>query len=106
MISGTKIDIVTGMPVGYTDSEAASRHADRREEEHLKVKAEFCGVMKRIEGEKVLALIEHYLALRIDDLIKADAQAQAYITLLTDFGVRDSQARKAAARLTALRTSR
>ncbi|OPY17015.1 MAG: hypothetical protein A4E74_01548 [Syntrophus sp. PtaB.Bin075] len=105
MNSGPATDIITGMPV---EKVAAEREAEARarEELTLKQKAEFLGFARRLDGKKLIDLIQHYLFRRIDELVKNDPQAQAYITLLTDIGVKENQAEKAAARLTAMKTGR
>jgi predicted Zn-dependent protease len=102
MQQGPKTDIITGLPLEtiLTDRET---EALAREEASLKSKAEFFGLSESIDGKKLIALIQQNLERRIDYLVDNDPQAKAYMNLLTEIGVKENQAQKAAEKLVNMR---
>ena len=98
MQSGPSTDILTNQPLEKTTSDrAAQKQAE--EERLLKAKAAFIGISTSEAAQIVIAMIQTSLNQRIDALLRADAESQAYMKLLTDMAVRENQAEKAAARI-------
>ena len=100
MKSGADIDIVTGKPIEQVTS---TRESERlaRDEEILKAKAEFMGMTTSPDGKKLIALVQSRLHTRIEALVISDPEAHCLINLLTDLGIKENEAKKAAERLTA-----
>lgn len=93
--SGVKTDILTGRPVEdeirkkESQDEAAAR-------QRLKDEAAWQGVGESDAGRQLLALIKGKLDKRVEELVKADPEATAYVKILKEMGLKEATARAAA----------
>jgi hypothetical protein len=94
-VYGTDVDILTGKPLGMIQEEN-SRKEKEQEENILKNKMEYLDLSASPDGQKLIGIVEGHLAKRIDFLVANDPQAQAYLAILNDLGVKEFQANQAA----------
>lgn len=97
---GADIDIITGMPLGMKEEQDKAK-ASLEEEARLRARLQYLDLTKSLDGQTFVALVEKYLEERISQLVAADAQAQAYVKILTDLGQKELSAQKALKALTA-----
>jgi hypothetical protein len=96
--SGVKIDPITGRPEEQVKAERAL-DAEKSQEALLQEQANWFQVSKTEAGAKVVGLIQQKLATRIDTLVAADPEAQAFVKILQEMGVKEGIARAAAQQL-------
>jgi hypothetical protein len=102
MKQGVDIDIVSGKPREVVKG-ANAAEKQTRDENILKNQAEFLGLSGSPDGQKLIALIQDQLNRRIDELVVADPKAQAFVQILSDMGIKEGLAKKAAAKLVAMK---
>ena len=94
-MQGAEVDIVTGRPLIETQEKNAAR-LDAQEEERLVRQARYAEILTGPSGEKILGIVRGFLEQRIDELVRADPEAKAYMTILSDLGTREAVGRLAA----------
>ena len=92
---GAEVDIQTGRPLIQTQEAAAARLA-AQEEERLVRQARYAEILTGPHGEKILGIVRGFLEKRIDELVRTDPEAKAYLTILSDLGAREAVGRQAA----------
>lgn len=102
MKSGAPTDIATGKPLEQvaSDNEQEKQFHD---EALLKSKVEFLGLTGSPDGKQLIALVQAHLDRRIDELVTHDPKAQGFVAILSDMGMKENEARKAAQRLVNMR---
>jgi hypothetical protein len=99
MNSGVDVDIVTLKPeeTERHEKETAARVQEQRRDETA---AGFLLSLNSNEGKALFAVIEEKLSRRIDELVKDDPEASAYINVLHEIGMKAVLGRAAARRIT------
>lgn len=103
MKSGPSTDILSGRPKELIDEETAAS-SKAATEKNLREKMDFLGLTRSIDGKKLISLVQGLLEKRIDELLKEDLQSQAYIKVLTELGIKETLANKAAERWVHIKT--
>lgn len=102
MKQGADVDIITGQPSDKinTVSDAAKQAHD---ETILRGRLEYLGLSASPDGKKIIEMVQEQLFHRIEEMVKQDPKAQAFMLILTTLGIKESEAKKAAGRLTAMK---
>lgn len=95
MNKGADIDIISRRPL-----EVKQQEKEQADEAKLRARAQDFGLTSSADGKKIIELVQMYLTRRIEHLMETDEQAKAYMTILNDLGIKESQARKAVLKLT------
>lgn len=94
MEQGPSINPVTLRPKQLYDREQSQIHAVKHEQS-LRSKAENIDIVHSETGSQYLEVIRGKLQARITHLVKSDAEAQAYETLLNELGFKYNAAKAA-----------
>jgi len=98
MEPGANVDIVTLRPKVLKNENAAALRA-AREEKELRAQAEDLALGFSEDGERFRALVTGRLEKRIEELVKADPEASAYLKLLEEMGHKFNTAKRAVEKL-------
>jgi hypothetical protein len=98
--SGVKVDPVTLKPVTANPEDKALA-AEELKDKNLKAQAAWMNVSQTEAGRQLVDLIREKLNARVSALVKADPEADAYVKILTDLGVKEGMATAASRELVA-----
>lgn len=98
LAQGTEISPVSLRPKTW-DRKAEQERLSRQDEADLREQAVFLGIHQSPGGKLMLDLIQDQMIARIEVLIKADAEAAAYMGLINALGARFTAAEEAVKKL-------